>query len=152
MSTTNVTTYSPNKLDVKTDSNRLHLYERYGAMAYGVILQIVPETDQAQRVLIDLFSSVQLEALNPATTQGLASSIIRMARSRALAARKTNSTSHDHFPSTTTVTGNNKQAKFVFNLAFCQGFTPETIAQRLRIPYSDVMQAIHEYFLFLRTS
>jgi hypothetical protein len=121
-------------------------------MAYGVILQIIPETDQAQRILIDLFSSSQVESLDPAAPRGLSSSLIRMARSRALAARNTTSSSVDHFASVTTVTGNDKRAKFVFNLAFYQGFTPETIAQRLQIPYSAVMQAIHEYFLFLRTS
>jgi DNA-directed RNA polymerase specialized sigma24 family protein len=148
----NVTTYSPNNLEVKVDSNRIKLYERYGAMAYGVILQIIPEKDLAQRILIDLFSSSQIEELNPEATQGVASSIIRQARSKALAARKTTSSNTDLFVSTTTAPGNNKQAKFVFNLAFCQGFTPETIAQRLQIPYSVVMQAIHEYFLFLRTS
>ncbi|QKZ11370.1 hypothetical protein [Spirosoma sp. KUDC1026] len=152
MSTLNVTAYSPNKLEVKRGSNRIQLYERYGAMAYGVILQIIPETDQAQRVLIDLFASSQIEEFNPADTRGLGSTIIRLARSRALFARKTIPSSSDLFTSTTSAPGNNKQAKFVFNLAFCQGFTPETIAQRLQIPYSSVMQAIHEYFLFLRTS
>lgn len=151
MSTTNVTAYSPNNLEIKVGSNRIRLYERYGAMAYGVILQIIPEKEQAQRVLIDLFSSSQLEALHPEPSQGVASSIIRQARSRALAARQTTSTHNELFISTTTA-GNDKQAKYVFNLAFCQGITPETIAQRLQIPYSAVMQAIHDYFLFLRTS
>ena len=131
-----------------SQATRLALYDQYGAMAYGVITQIISQPDVAQAVLIDLFASTQMDLIreSPGNT---ACAIIRLARSKALEAQSMNSVesvepeygrkSNDNLP------------KFIFNLLFTQGFKPEAVAKRLDMTYWDVVAAMREHVRSMRT-
>lgn len=132
---------------VVTRTDRISLYDRYGSMAYGVILQIIPESELAQHVLVDLFASPEMDACAKSSA-GSACSIIRLARAKALEAR---ANSGQHASSSSRPVANDMSAKRVFELSFYQGHKPETIAEQLNIPYTNVLKAIRGYFQYLRT-
>ncbi|GAB3490711.1 hypothetical protein GCM10027341_02810 [Spirosoma knui] len=133
---------------VGPETDRIALYDKYGSIAYGIILRIVRQPDIAQRVLVEMFASTELRTsttitANPATT------IIRIARERALAARPrelqdtpvsadSNSTKHENL------------GALIFDLTFCQGCKPELVAEKLQITHTDVMKAIRDHFAYLR--
>lgn len=130
-------------------TGKLALYDQYSSLAYGIILRIIPEPELAQAVLIELFLLPQLKACTETPSPA---EIIRLARSKALAARPVNTNTDIGptllpSPSDTTST-----AKFVFNLSFCQGYTPESIAEKLKLSRTNVLKAFHTYFNYLRSS
>ncbi len=134
---------------VSKSTERLALYEKYGAMAYGVILQIIPQPELAQQVMVDLFASPQLEqCIKAPTSPGC--NIVRLARSKALEAnlRATSSAPLSEPPQSK----DDNAASLVFDLSFRQGYPLRTVAERLQIPYADVMKSIRNYFKYLRTS
>ena len=134
--------------DTTSYTSRLTLYDQYGAMAYGVITQIVSEPELAQAVLIDLFASPQITSLHK-TQPHTACAIVRLARMKALEAKlgesivsaglETQSGPDDNLP------------KLVFDLSFNKGFRLETIAERLEITYLDVLKAMRAYVESIRT-
>ncbi len=136
---------------VSKPTDQLGLYDAYGSVAYGVILQILPQVNLAQEVLIDLFSSPELTA-GLEQPGSIAVHIIRLARTKALAA-KTKSTATDvpSFPNES-VTTTADLPKLIFTLSFCEGCTPEQIAEQLHISKSDVLTAIHTHFKSFRPS
>lgn len=129
-------------------TERLAMYDQYGPMAYGIILQIIPQEELAQKVLIDLFASPQLQAWTGPSPH-LACDIIRLARAKALEVQLASSSSSYPNPISSS---NSTFVKQIFDLAFFQGHKPEFIAERLKVPYSDVLKAIREYFQYLRAS
>lgn len=129
--------------------SQLTLYDQYGSMAYGIILHIIPEPELAQTVLIDLFTSPQLKSRTEAPTPG---EIIRLARATALAARTLPISSPVTLTPLSTTTDTTDTAKFVFNLSFCQGYSPEVIAEKLNLSLTNVLKAFHTYFNYLRSS
>lgn len=125
-------------------TDRIAMYDQYGPMAYGIILQIIPKQELAQKVLIDLFASTQLQTwMGPSSH--LACTIIRLARAKALEVQAASYSSS--ISSSSSIS-----AKRIFDLSFFQGQKPESIAERLKMPYSDVLKAIREYFQYLRAS
>lgn len=131
-----------------TDADRLALYEQYSSMAYGVILCIIPEPELAQTVLIDLFGSSLAKSPTGEPTAG---EIIRLARAKALTVRHASiSTTQDSTPLAANDTMN--LATIVFNLAFCQGYSREAIAEKLNLSPANVLKALHAYFKELRSS
>ncbi len=130
-------------------ADRLALYDQHGSMAYGLILRIIPEPELAQAVLIDVFTSPRLTACAETSTAG---EIIRLARAKALAARPTSIGPvliSAQFPATNDTIDT---AKLVFNLSFCQGCTPEAIAEKLKLSPVNVLKTFHTYFNYLRSS
>ncbi|WP_020602863.1 hypothetical protein [Spirosoma spitsbergense] len=126
----------------------LTLYDRYGGLAYGIILQIIPEPEQAQRVLIDLFSSPQVKAYAEFSNR-VSSGIIRLAREKALAARSTTLTK----PLTTSaIAVNDTTDKLVFDLSFYKGYTIDEIADKLQLSRASVLTKISSYFKHHRSS
>ena len=127
---------------------RLTLYDQYGAMAYGVITQIIPQPDVAQTVLIDLFTSTQLNALYESPTN-TACTIVRLARMKALEVKPAeplvSTDSESQFSS------NDNLPKLIFDLLFTRGFKPEILAQRLEMTYWDVLKAMREHVKVMRT-
>lgn len=129
------------------------LYDQYGPMAYGIILRIIPEPEQAQAVLVDLFSSPQLREFSE-TPAHIAGEIIRLARLKALAARSatilpprsSNSTINNAF------NANDNLENIVFNLSFCQGYSTDAIAEKLQLTRTNVLRSIYTYFKQLRSS
>lgn len=135
--------------DVSLTIDRLDLYEKYGAMAYGIILQIVPQPELAQQALVTLFLSPQLEqCIGPLSSPACA--IIRLARLMALEVNPTSLSAKTGFPDTTTDLDEENKSKQIFDLSFCQGYELSTIAERLKIPYTEVMASIRNYFQYLR--
>ena len=130
------------------DTDRIALYERYSSVAYGVILHIIPEPELAQTVLIDLFA---LPFVRSPTDELTAGEIIRLARTKALAARPASIGTQQAViscgaPDTIAT------AKNVFNLAFRQGYSREAIAEKLNTSPANVLKALHTYFKELRSS
>lgn len=134
--------------DYALRSARLMLYDQYGAMAYGVISQIITQPDAAQNVLIDLFASTQMDSLHESPTN-TACAIVRLARMKALEAKPAETlvsagpgarlSSTDNLP------------KLIFDLLFTRGFKPEVLAERLGITYWDVLKAMREHVRSMRT-
>lgn len=129
-------------------TNRIAMYDQYGPMAYGIILQIIPKEEVAQKVLIDLFASTQLQTWTGPSSH-LACTIIRLARAKALEVQVASSSISYSNPISSS---SSISAKRIFDLSFFQGQKPESIAERLKMPYSDVLKAIREYFQYLRAS
>lgn len=127
---------------------RLTLYDQYGAMAYGVITQIIPQPDIAQRVLIDLFASTQMNSIRE-SPGNMACAIVRLARTKALEAKPMDPTSliGSEFQSGL----NDNLPKFIFNLLFIKGFKLDTVAERLKMTHWDVLKAMREHVHSMRT-
>ncbi|WP_460940523.1 RNA polymerase sigma factor sigma-70 region 4 domain-containing protein [Spirosoma humi] len=140
--------------EVIRHADHLTLYDQYSSMAYGIILRIIPEPERAQAVLIDLFSSPQLNecADIPAHTAG---EIIRLARLKALAAKSADPVSSPIL-STSDTNGhfntNDNLENTVFDLSFFQGYSLETVAEKLHLSRTNVLKFIYAYFKHLRSS
>ncbi len=118
----------------------MELYERYGSMAYGIILRIVPQPELAQTVLVELFATLSVE-LELNKTEHVSALIIRTARRKALASRLGSAErSLTSFQPT-----ERNLPKVVFNLAFWHGCHVTEIADRLNIATTDVLRAIRAY-------
>ncbi|MHA4738279.1 RNA polymerase sigma factor [Dyadobacter sp. MSC1_007] len=124
----------------------LEVYDQYGAMAYGIILQILPQTHLAQEVLVSVFSSPELQACNsyPFT---FAACVIKLARSKAVEAKRKLTAL-----TTAVVTASDASPENIFDLAFRQGLTPDEVAGRLNISKSEVLRSFHEFFKSYRTA
>lgn len=132
-----------------TPADRMRLYDQYGAMAYGIIRQIVTDAEKAQQVLVDLFSSTQLGSL-PESSPKVACVIVRLARMKALESISGESPislvgieSRDPL--------NDNLPKLVFDLSFNKGIKLDAIAERLEMTYFDVLKTIREYVKSIRT-
>lgn len=122
----------------------LEVYDQYGAMAYGIILQIVPQPHLAQEILVNVFSSPLLQSCNsyPFT---FAVCVIKLARAKAVEAKKQMmaiAPTHDAKSSSAA----ENTPELIFDLAFRQGYSPEEVAERLQISKSEVLKAFHEFF------
>lgn len=118
----------------------LEVYDKYGSMAYGIILQIIPQPNLAQEVLVNVFSSPLLQSCN-SYPFSFAACVIKLARSKAVEAKRKlmsiGSFSAD---------GMEKTPELIFDLAFRQGFSPDEVAEKLNITKSEVLKAFHEFF------
>ena len=128
----------------------LEVYDKFGAMAYGIILQIVPQPHLAQEILVNVFASPQLQACNsyPFT---FAVCVIKLARAKAVEAKKKlvaiGTDGAEHAPE-----NHDRSPQRIFDLAFRHGFTPDEVAQKLQISKSEVLKAFHDFFKSYRNS
>lgn len=132
----------------KTLSDKLSLFEQFGAAAYGVILQIIPNEKQAQEVLVSLFSGSILEECKKCAASKIAC-IVRCARIVSLEFKKhpnTNPKVEDKNNSKS----NTNLSNTIFNLSFKEGVPLETIAQKLSITKEASLKYIKEYFNYFR--
>ncbi|MVM41498.1 hypothetical protein GO730_33750 [Spirosoma sp. HMF3257] len=127
---------------VNRETNCLSLYDRFGALAYGIILQIIPEPEIAQTVLVDLFSSLPIEFYAEGSDP-VSSELIRLARKKALAAKPER---YNRSLSSQEPTTNDDLGKLVFDLSFYQGFSVEDIADKLQLTKTNVLSMIYAYF------
>ncbi|QRR01962.1 hypothetical protein [Dyadobacter sandarakinus] len=121
----------------------VEVYDQFGAMAYGIILQIIPQPHLAQEVLVNVFSSPQLQACNsyPFT---FAVCVIKLARAKAVEARRKLMALN---PEPDKIAGMPERSpQQIFDLAFRQGFTPDEVAEKLSISKSEVLRSFHEFF------
>jgi hypothetical protein len=121
-------------------ARRIDLYDRYGSMAYGIILNIVPQPEVAQTILVDLFATMPVDE-KIGLQERESTFIIRLARTKALANRPN---SAERSPTSFHPTERNLP-KVVFNLSFWHGCDSEEIAERLQITKNDVLRAIRTY-------
>jgi hypothetical protein len=120
----------------------VEVYDQFGAMAYGIILQILPQPHLAQEVLVSVFSSPQLQSCNsyPFT---FAVCVIKLARAKAVEAkRRLMALQPEHEKANFA----DKSPQQIFDLAFRQGFTPDEVAEKLNISKPEVLRAFHEFF------
>lgn len=120
----------------------LEVYDQYGAMAYGIILQILPQVHLAQEVLVSVFSSPQLQSCNsyPFT---FAACVIKLARAKAVEAKRKLTALA---PAGTENAYGDISPQSIFDLAFRQGFTPDEVAGKLNISKNEVLRSFHEFF------
>jgi len=122
----------------------VEVYDQYGAMAYGIILQIIPQPHLAQEILVSVFSSPLLQSCN-SYPFSYAACIIKLARAKAVEAKKKLSAltplEEDHTQPAGTPT-----PQVIFDLAFRQGFTPEEVAGKLNISKAEVLRSFHDFF------
>lgn len=127
-----------------TGTNRLKLYERYGAVAHGVILKMVPNPQQAQEVLVELFASPELPSNLPFSASTTCT-IVRLARQKALEYTQKQQVL-DHKAVQAGQLTNEQLAEHIFNLIFYHNQSPESIAEGLQIQRPTVFRAIREFF------
>lgn len=121
----------------------IEIYDQYGAMAYGIILRIVPQPHLAQEILVEVFSSPLLQACN-SYPFSFSVCVIKLARAKAIDAKKKIEllipkieNGIDHIMIT---------PETIFDLTFCQGYTPDEVASKLLISKAEVLKSIHEFF------
>lgn len=129
-------------------NKQLALYDRYGSMAYGVSLQILPQPLQAQKVLVALFASSDLQSyLDGQSSVALA--IVRMARTKALTAKA--QAGETLMPLVnSSMTAKTNLPDLVFDMSFRQGYSIEAIAEKLQLTKKEVLKAIRDYSVSLR--
>ena len=128
----------------------IEVYDKFGAMAYGIILQIIPQPHLAQEILVEVFASPLLQSCN-SYPFSFAACVIKLARAKAVETkRKLMSAVPAHHDSTMNHAANSPQ--FIFELAFCQGYTPEEVAEKLSISKSEVLKSFHDFFQSHRNS
>ncbi len=120
----------------------LEVYDQYGAMAYGIILQIIPQPHLAQEILVNVFASPLLQSCNsyPFT---FAVCVIKLARAKAVEAKKQMMAIAPHNDSHSTL---ESTPELIFDLAFRQGFSPDEVAEKLKISKPEVLKAFHDFF------
>ena len=123
-------------LDVDGDVNRLSLYEQYGSIAYGLILQFLPQPYHAQEILADLFASLALQVNMPA----LARTITRLAREKALGYRQRQDLPIYSPPESADQPGQ------VVNLLFYQNQPHGSTSGQLQVQRSAIPRFIWEFF------
>lgn len=130
-------------------SEQLALYDKYSSMAYGIILNILPDPKMAQEVLLNLFASSQLRACD-SYPFSYAGCVIKLARSKALEAKQKvaslSSVSEDGEDTQVNSPDN------IFDLAFRKGLSIDLVAERLNISRQDVLKGIHLFFKTNRQS
>ncbi|CAG4991094.1 hypothetical protein DYBT9275_00677 [Dyadobacter sp. CECT 9275] len=128
----------------------IEVYDKFGAMAYGIILQIIPQPHLAQEILVEVFASPLLQSCN-SYPFSFGACVIKLARAKAVEAkRKLMSVVPAHSESTAEPIVNSPQ--LIFDLAFCQGYTPDEVAEKLSISKSEVLKSFHDFFQSSRNS
>ena len=128
----------------------IEIYDKYGAMAYGIILQIIPQPHLAQEILVNVFSSPELVGCN-SYPFSFSVCVIKLSRAKAVEAkRKMMSIAPKAIENSLSTSEQSPQ--LIFDLAFCEGYTPEEVAEKLNISKSEVLKAFHDFFKSYRNA
>lgn len=125
----------------------LSLYDQYGAMAYGVILQIIPHEQLAQEVLVDLFNSLSFKNCGDGVSNAIC--ILRNARTKAI---EFSNRFKSLLPANESIVNKDDLPKLIFDLAFKQGIPLDIVAEKLGITKDDAMKAIGQQVKSFRKS
>lgn len=139
-----------NNLLRNTNTNTpLSLYDQYGAMAYGVILQIIPHEQLAQEVLVEVFNSLTFQNCGEDVSNAIC--ILRNARIKAI---EFSNKFKSLLPPNKSESIVDKDAlpKLIFDLAFKQGIPLDVVAEKLEITKDDAMKAIGQHVKSFRKS
>lgn len=126
-------------------SDRLLLFEQFGAVAYGVILQIIPNEKHAQEVLIRLFSDSILDKCKKCAASKIAC-VVKCSRLAALEFKKLsnfNSNAEENRENT-------NLSHIIFNLSFRDGYSLDAIAAKFSISKQATLKYIQDYFKTFR--
>ncbi len=126
------------------------LYDRFGALAYGIILQILPQSALAQKALMEVFSADNLPAfanspVNPAIA------VIRIARAKALELKDKSKEREAARPEPFSV-NNSYSPEYIFDLSFRQGYSFETISEQSGLSRPELVKAIRDFIHVFRRS
>ncbi|GAB3906845.1 hypothetical protein GCM10028803_39870 [Larkinella knui] len=126
------------------------LYDRFSAMVYGIILQILPQAHLAQEALLDVFTSPQLATFskqsgNPALI------LIRLARVKALEYRQKIGEKDAAQAEPISFSGS-CSPEFIFDLSFRQGYSLEVISEQSGIAKPELVKAVREFMEVFRRS
>ena len=121
----------------------IEIYDQYSAVAYGIILKIIPQAHIAQEVLVEVFASPLLKACN-SYPFSFAVCIIKLARSKAIDAKRKIDALIPKIDGE--IVEILVTPEVIFDLAFCQGYSPDEVAVKLNIPKSEVLKSIHMFF------
>lgn len=130
-----------------TNTTPLSLYDQYGAMAYGVILQIIPHEQLAQEVLVDLFNSLTFHNCGEGVSNAIC--ILRNARIKAI---EFSNRFKSLLPANESIVNKDDLPKLIFDLAFKQGIPLDVVAEKLGITKDDAMKAIGQQVKSFRKS
>jgi hypothetical protein len=134
---------------ISTSLTPVEVYDKFGSLAYGVILQIVPQPHIAQEILVNVFSSPLLQTCNsyPFT---FAVCVIKLARAKAVEAKRKLTEVSGFILETEAEPDKSPEA--IFDLSFRQGFTPDEVAEKLQLSKTEVLKAFHDFFKSSRNS
>lgn len=120
----------------------LSLYDQYGAMAYGVILQIIPHEQLAQEVLVELFNSLTFHNCGEGVSNAIC--ILRNARIKAI---EFSNKFKSLLPANEndSIVDKDTLPKLIFDLAFKQGIPLDIVAEKFEITKDDAMKAIAQH-------
>ncbi|MFY7911969.1 MAG: hypothetical protein ACOVO2_20565 [Emticicia sp.] len=135
--------------DKSLKTTSLSLYDQYGAMAYGVILQIIPQEKLAQEVLVELFNSPSLLNCQEGISDAIC--IIRNARIKALEFKNRLSALASNNEALAEV-NTDSLPDLIFDLAFKQGLSLDIIAVKLGLSKEATMKAISHHVKSFRKS
>ncbi|RAK03149.1 hypothetical protein LX87_01271 [Larkinella arboricola] len=135
---------------LRTPTDQRALFDRFGAMAYGVILQILPQTHLAQEALLDVFTSLSLSSFSTSSTSP-ALAIIRLARLKALE-RKARTSEPDAASAEPSSSAGRFSPEFIFDLSFRQGYSFDAISEQLDISKPEILKAVRNYIHLFRRS
>ena len=126
------------------------LYDRFGALAYGVILQILPQSLLAQEALLSVFSADQLpyfsnSSVNPAI------SVIRIARAKALELKEKTAEREAARAEPFSV-NSSYSPEYIFDLSFRQGYSFEAISEQSGLSRPELVKAIRDFIHVFRRS
>lgn len=126
------------------------LYDRFGALAYGIILQILPQTHLAQEALLEVFSSTHLSSYSNSSVNP-AISIIRVARAKALELKE-RATERDNSLSEPFSSTRSYSPELIFDLSFRQGYSFEAISERSGLSKPELLKAVRDFIHVFRRS
>lgn len=127
----------------------VEIYDKFGAMAYGIVLQIIPQPQLAQEILADVFSSPLLLTCN-SYPFSYAACVIKLARAKAVEAKRRMMTLSSQDSTSTDI--DEVTSQHVFELAFCNGYSPDEVADKLSISKLEVLKALHNFFKTQRSA
>src|SRR6218665_3512224 len=102
----------------------VEIYDKFGAMAYGIVLQIIPQPQLAQEILADVFSSPLLLTCN-SYPFSYSPCVIKLARAKAVEAKRRMMTLSSQDSTSTDI--DEVTPQHVFELAFCNGYSPDEV-------------------------
>lgn len=119
-------------------------------MAYGIILQILPQKQLAQEALLEVFTSSQLATFqNGSISPAIA--VIRLARTKALEIKAKTSENGTAIAEPISSTGG-YSPEFIFDLSFRQGYSFAAISDQFGISKPEILKAVRDFIHLFRRS
>jgi hypothetical protein len=130
------------------------LYNNYSSMLYGYVLQFIPGKEEAEKVLVLVFShlSARLQEACSSTLSVYCWMQIEARKVILEYRKKTDPVATGHRPSyyLTLLSDASEEQKMVFSELFLEGKNKEDLAIQLQKTVHDVSRLLNESFLIMR--